>query len=155
MGSHDRIGRCWVVIVGLGIVALLQLFAVPNCSTKVEYLIAIGAVGFFEGIILVATPALVRDFTPQLGRASAMGFWTLGPVAGLLVATEFAAHTLSATSADWQREFIISGIIGLAVFFVALLFLRELSPKIRTAMVTGRDRVSWSSRPRASTYTRR
>ena len=70
----DRIGRCWVVIVGLGIVALLQLFAVPNCSTKVEYLIAIGAVGFFEGIILVATPALVRDFTPQLGSRLCHGF---------------------------------------------------------------------------------
>ena len=72
------------------------------------------------------------------------------------MATEFAAHTLSATSADWQREFIISGIIGLAVFFVALLFLRELSPKIRDQlMVTERDPCSWSSRPRASTYTRR
>ena len=136
----DRIGRCWVVITGLGIVALLQLFAVPNCTTKVEYLIAIAAVGFFEGIILVAIRALVRGFTPQLGLAT--GFGTLGPVAGLLVATEFAAHTLGATSADWQREFIISGIIGLAVFFVALLFLRELSPKIRDQlMVTERDRV--------------
>ena len=138
----DRIGRCWVVIIGLGVVALLQLFVVPNVTSKIEYIVAIGAVGLFEGIILVATPALVRDFSPQLGRASAMGFWTLGPVAGLLVATELAAHTLGATSGDWQREFMISGVIGLIVFGVALLFLRELSPQIRDQlMVSERDRV--------------
>ena len=138
----DRIGRCWVVIGGLGIVALIQLFALPNAANKAEYTVAIVAVGLFEGIILVATPTLVRDFTPQLGRASAMGFWTLGPVAGLLVATELAAHTLGATSGDWQRMFIISGVVGLVVFGVALLFLRELSPQIRSqVMTTERDRV--------------
>ena len=32
--------------------------------------------GFVEGICLVATPALIRDFSPQVGRATAMGFWT-------------------------------------------------------------------------------
>ena len=138
----DRIGRCWVVIVGLGVVALLQLFAVPHAGSKVEYIVAIGAVGLFEGVILVATPALVRDFSPQLGRAMAMGFWTLGPVAGLLVATELAAHTLGATSGNWQREFMISGVIGLVIFGVALLFLRELSPQIRDQlMVSEHDRV--------------
>ncbi len=138
----DRVGRCWVVIGGLGIVALIQLFALPHAANKAEFTVAIVAVGLFEGIILVATPALVRDFTPQLGRASAMGFWTLGPVAGLLVATELAAHTLGATSGDWQRMFIISGVVGLIVFGVALLFLRELSPQIRSqVMTTERDRV--------------
>ena len=42
------------------------------------------AIGFVEGVILVATPAMIRDFSPQVGRASAMGFWTLGPVPGSL-----------------------------------------------------------------------
>ncbi len=138
----DRIGRCWVVIGAVGVVALFQLFAVPNCTTKAEYAIVITLIGFFEGLMLVATPALVRDFTPQMGRASAMGFWTLGPVAGLLVATEFAAHTMGATSGDWQREFIVSGIIGIVVFVIVLFFLRELTPQIRDQlMVNQRDRV--------------
>jgi hypothetical protein len=58
------------------------------------------------------------------------------------VGTELASHTLSATSGDWQREFIISGVIGLVVFVFALLFLRELAPSIRDQlMVTERDRV--------------
>jgi MFS family permease len=138
----DRIGRTWVVIIGLGVVALLQLLAVPNANSQLAITAAVIAVGLAEGIILVATPALVRDFTPQLGRASAMGFWTLGPVAGLLMATELASHTLGTTSGDWQRVFIISGVMGLVVFGVALLFLRELAPQIRDQlMVTQRDRV--------------
>ena len=131
-----------MVIIGLGVVALLQLFVWPNVDSKLTLTIVVGAVGLFEGVILVATPALVRDFSPQLGRAMAMGFWTLGPVAGLLVATELAAHTLGATSGNWQREFMISGVIGLVIFGVALLFLRELSPQIRDQlMVSEHDRV--------------
>ncbi len=140
-GFTDRLGRTWVVIGGLLVVALIQLVAIPNTTTSAPFIVAIVAVGLFEGIILVATPALVRDFSPQLGRASAMGFWTLGPVAGVLVASVLGSHTISATSTDWQREFIISGIAGLAVFVVAVLFLRELSPRIRDqVMHTERDR---------------
>jgi MFS family permease len=140
-GITDRIGRTWVVIGGLLVVALIQLVAVPNTTTAAPLVVELVAVGLFEGIILVATPALVRDFTPQLGRASAMGFWTLGPVAGVLVASLLGSHTLSATSLDWHREFLISGVVGLVVFVVALLFLRELSPQIRDqVMVTQRDR---------------
>jgi MFS family permease len=138
----DRIGRCWVVISGIGIVALLQFFGFPNINDKVTFIVLISAVGFIEGIILVATPALMRDFSPQLGRASAMGFWTLGPVAGLLMATEIAAHTLGTSSGDWQREYIISGVVGFGIFVVALPFLRELAPQIRDQlMVSERDRV--------------
>ncbi|MGA2037281.1 MAG: MFS transporter [Acidimicrobiales bacterium] len=138
----DRRGRAWVVIGGVGLVAVLQLFAVPNVNSKLAYTIAIVAIGLVEGIMVVVTAALVRDFTPQLGRASAMGFWTLGPVAGLLMGTELVSHTLGAISGDWQREFIISGVVGLVIFVVALLFLRELAPSIRDQlMVTERDRV--------------
>lgn len=140
-GLTDRIGRTWVVILGLAVVALIQLVAIPQTTTSSPFVAELVAVGLFEGMILVATPALVRDFTPQLGRASAMGFWTLGPVAGVLVASLLGSHTIGATSTDWQREFIISGVVGLGVFVVALLFLRELSPRIRDQlMVTQRDR---------------
>lgn len=137
----DRIGRTRVVIIGLLVVALLQLVAIPHATTKAALVVELVAVGLFEGVILVATPALVRDFTPQLGRASAMGFWTLGPVAGVLTASILGSHTIGATSTDWQREFIISGVVGLVVFVLALAFLRELSPALRDqVMMTERDR---------------
>jgi MFS family permease len=139
-GITDRIGRSNVVIFGLLIVGLIQFVAIPNTSSKGFLVAELVAIGLFEGIILVATPALVRDFTPQLGRASAMGFWTLGPVAGVLIASLVGSHTLGATSTDWQRVFILSGCAGLVVFVLALLFLRELSPSIRDQlMVSSRD----------------
>ncbi|MHB8457442.1 MAG: MFS transporter, partial [Acidimicrobiales bacterium] len=140
-GITDRIGRAQVVIFGLLIVGLIQFLAIPNTVSTGLFIVEVIAIGLFEGIILVATPALVRDFTPQLGRASAMGFWTLGPVAGVLTASLVGSHTLGATSTDWQREFIISGFAGLVVFLLALMFLRELSPGIRDQlMVSSRDR---------------
>ena len=82
----DRLGRSNVVIYGLLIVGTAgggRRSQRPPPSGR--FAIVICAIGLVEGAILVATPALVRDFSPQLGRASAMGFWTIGPVAGSLI----------------------------------------------------------------------
>jgi MFS family permease len=139
-GVADRWGRANMVAYGLGITGLLILFGVPNAPNSWAFGVIIAAVGLVEGIILVATPALVRDFSPQLGRASAMGFWTLGPVVGSLVVSAVASNTLSHLVA-WQDQFIICGVVGIGVFVVALIGLRELSPRLRDQlMVTIRDR---------------
>ncbi len=98
--------------------------------------------------MLVATPALIRDFSPQLGRASAMGFWTLGPVVGSLVVTEVSSNTLDAHP-DWQYQFRICGIVGVVVFVIAFFGLRELAPKLRDQlMVSLRDRALIEARAR-------
>ncbi|MGA9859488.1 MAG: MFS transporter [Solirubrobacteraceae bacterium] len=137
-GLADRYGRANIITVGLGVVGLLCLFALPNAHTKEEFAVIYIAIGFVEGIILVATPALVRDFSPQLGRASAMGFWTLGPVLGSLIVAAFVSN---AGNASWQDQYRTSGIIGLIVFAVALVGLRELAPRLRDQlMVSRRDR---------------
>jgi MFS family permease len=137
-GLADRYGRANIVAAGLGLVGLLCLIALPNAHTKFAFLIIYVAIGFVEGIILVATPALIRDFSPQLGRASAMGFWTLGPVLGSLVVAAFVS---GAGTRSWQDQYRISGVIGLVVFAVALLGLRELSPRLRDQlMVSRKDR---------------
>jgi MFS family permease len=139
-GLADRWGRANMVTYGLLLTGLLVLFGVPNAPNKWSFLVLVVAVGFVEGIILVATPALVRDFSPQLGRASAMGFWTLGPVVGSLCVSEVSSHTLPHLHA-WQDQFIICGIVGLVVFAIALFGLRELSPGLRDQlMVSMRDR---------------
>lgn len=139
-GLADRWGRANMVAYGLGITALLVLFGIPNAPDKWAFLILVVAVGFVEGIVLVATPALVRDFSPQLGRASAMGFWTLGPVVGSLVVSIVASTTLSHLVA-WQDQFTICGIVGVGVFLIAVFGLRELAPGIRDQlMVSMRDR---------------
>jgi MFS family permease len=147
-GLSDRFGRANIVVYGLLLVSLLQLLAIPNASSEWVYGTWAAMVGFVEGVILVATPALVRDFTPQLGRASAMGFWTLGPVAGSLVMSIIATHTVPHLH-DWQSQFIISGVVGMVVFVIALVGLRELSPPIRDQlMVSNRDRALVEARAR-------
>jgi len=105
-------------------------------------------VGVVEGICLVATPALIRDFSPQVGRATAMGFWTSGPVLGSLIVFVVASWTVKASvtvqtnPGYWTHEYVICGIAGLAVFLIALVGLRELSPGLRDQlMVTMHDRV--------------
>jgi ACS family D-galactonate transporter-like MFS transporter len=138
-GVADRYGRANIVAVGLVIVALLCLVGVPNAHSKLVFGILIVAIGFVEGIILVATPALIRDFSPQLGRASAMGFWTLGPVLGSLVVSAAVSNTSDST--PWQDQYIACGVAGLVVALLAVLWLRELAPSLRDQlMVSSRDR---------------
>jgi len=139
-GLADRWGRANLVTFGLLITGLLIAFGLPNAGTKLEYLIMFALVSFVEGVVLVATPALIRDFSPQVGRGAAMGFWTLGPVLGSLVVTLVSSHTLNAHP-DWQFQFYVCGIAGLVVFLIALVGLRELSPGIRDQlMVSMRDK---------------
>jgi MFS family permease len=139
-GLGDRWGRANMTAYGLLLVAVLILFGIPNAHDKWTYAIIFGIIGLVEGVILVATPALVRDFSPQLGRASAMGFWTLGPVLGSLVVSVVSSNTLSHLHA-WQDQFTICGIVGLVIAALAIFGLRELSPGLRDQlMVSLRDR---------------
>ena len=139
-GLADRWGRANLVAYGLVVSGILILFGVPNAPNTASYATLFAAVGLVEGVILVATPALVRDFSPQLGRASAMGFWTLGPVVGSLVVAVVASSTLNHLTA-WQDQFIICGIAGLVIAAVAVVGLRELSPQLRDQlMVSFHDR---------------
>ncbi|MGW1617983.1 MFS transporter [Streptomyces sp. NPDC002172] len=138
-GLADRWGRANLVVYGLLIAALLVFFGLPNAANKTTYLVLFALVSFIEGIVLVATPALIRDFSPQLGRATAMGYWTMGPVIGSLVVTTVTSNTLD--TATWQDELRYSAIAGFVVFIAAVFALRELSPALRDQiMVTLRDR---------------
>jgi MFS family permease len=147
-GLADRWGRANLVAYGLVIVGLLVLFGIPNAGNSFTYGFLFAIIGAVEGIILVATPALVRDYSPQLGRASAMGFWTLGPVLGSLVVAIVSSNTLSHLTA-WQDQFIICGIAVLVVGVFAVVGLRELSPQLRDQlMVSIRDRTLVEARAR-------
>jgi MFS family permease len=147
-GLADRWGRANLVAYGLLITGVLTLVGIPNASGMWTYAVLFCAIGLVEGVILVATPALVRDFSPQLGRASAMGFWTLGPVVGSLVVAVVSSNTLNSLH-PWQDQFIISGIVGLIVGVIALVGLRELSPSLRDQlMVSLRDRALIEARAR-------
>lgn len=138
-GFADRYGRVNIITIGLVVVALLCLIGIPLADSKTGFAIVFGAIGLVEGVILVATPALIRDFSPQLGRASAMGFWTLGPVLGSLV----VSIQISSTSVDtpWHNQYAAAGVVGLVVAALSYFYLRELTPQLRDqVMVSARDR---------------
>src|SRR6266568_4459165 len=143
-GLTDRFGRANLVVFGLLFTAIFVAFIMPAATDKWTFTIESWVVGFVEGICLVATPALIRDFSPQVGRATAMGFWTSGPVIGSLIVSVVGTATIPAVVNDprfWTHEFRICGIAGIVVFLVALVGLKELSPALRDQlMVTLRDR---------------
>jgi len=147
-GLSDKIGRANLTIYGTLTVGLIQLIAVPNIHSKFGFAVAYCVIGFVEGIILVSTPALIRDFSPQMGRASAMGFWALGPTVGSLAASLVATHTLPHLH-PWQDQFVISGFVCLAVVVIAFIGLRELSPQLRDQlMVSDNERALVEARAR-------
>ncbi|MCK4176794.1 MFS transporter [Aciditerrimonas ferrireducens] len=129
-GLADRVGRANLVVAGLALHALLTAFAIPAAPNALGYGTLVACSGIVEGAVLVATPALVRDFSPQVRRGTAMGLWTLGPVLGSLVVAEVASNTLPHLHA-WQDQFHIAGLTGAAVALAAFLWLRELSPGLR------------------------
>ena len=142
-GLTDRYGRANMVVFGLLFSGVFVTFVLPAATDKWVFTVESFVVGVVEGICLVATPALIRDFSPQVGRATAMGFWTSGPVLGSLIVAIVGSITIPLAPAlrFWTHEFRISGIVGLAVFVIALIGLRELSPQLRDQlMVTLRDR---------------
>jgi ACS family D-galactonate transporter-like MFS transporter len=143
-GLADRYGRANLVVFGLLFTGIFVAFILPAATDKWEYTIESFVVGFVEGMCLVATPALIRDFSPQLGRGAAMGFWTSGPVVGSLIVAVVGTNTVPAvvnSTRFWTHEYHICGIVGLVVFVITLIGMRELSPRLRDQlMVTMRDR---------------
>ena len=91
----------------------------------------------------------------QVGRATAMGFWTSGPVVGSLIVAVVGTNTIPAIVNDprfWTHEYRICGIAGLIVWVIALVGLRELSPALRDQlMVTMHDRVLIEARAKGLT----
>ncbi|MFB7720033.1 MFS transporter [Nocardia sp. NPDC056100] len=138
-GISDRWGRANIVAFGLLIVGLLTTFGVPYAANKEIFLVLVVLSGFIEGLVLVASPAIVRDFSPQLGRATAMGMWNTGPVLGSLVVAVVASLTLDTSS--WQDMVRYAGIAGIVVALIAIAGLRDLAAAVRNqVIVSARDR---------------
>src|SRR5215472_10730899 len=94
-------------------------------------------------MLYVISPALVRDFSPRLRRATAMGFWLVGPIGGLILATSTSSLLIARCNA-WQYPYAFTGAVGLFVFLMCFLGLRELSATLRNQVVVSaqeKDRV--------------
>ena len=147
----DKWGRANMVVIGLAINAAFALWAVPDAPSKTWYSVFTCLLYLADSAIFVGTPALVRDFSPQLQRGLAMGFWTLGPVAGFFVLSVVANAYLPqvVTFANWQQLYRFSGYAAIVMFVICLFLLRELSPGIRSQrMAATREHVLVEARAR-------
>lgn len=140
-GITDKYGRANLVVVGVLGCALVCLVGFPNAHSAGAVMFWYALLGAIEGVVLVATPALVRDFSPQVGRATAMGFWTIGPVAGSLISSFVVSKTIDHVG-RWQDEYAIAGWAGIGVFVIALLFLRELAPGVRDQVIASEEDIA-------------
>src|ERR1700761_2234878 len=139
----DKWGRANMVVIGLAINAVFALWAIPDAGSKTTFAVATCVLYLADGAIFVGTPALVRDFSPQMQRGLSMGFWTFGPVAGYFVLSAVARGYLPAvvTFANWQQLSRFSGYAAIVMFVICLIFLRELPASIRSqSMAALRDR---------------
>lgn len=145
-GVADRVGRANLVIAGLLVAGLITGFATPAAPAPWVYALCVSAVGFVEGVVLVATPALARDFSTHHRRGRAMGAWALGPVIASLAVAEVASHTLDHLPA-WQDQFHIAGGVALGVFAVAAVGLREVPASLRNRVLTSDEAVRAAAAP--------
>ena len=76
-GLVDRWGRANLIAYGLVVTGLLTLLGIPHSPNKWVFLTLFSVLGFAQGVILVASSALIRDFFPRYdGRLRwASGRW--------------------------------------------------------------------------------
>jgi sugar phosphate permease len=91
-----------------------------------------------EGVLQVTLLALVRDFSPRMSRAFALGFYSIGPWGGQILATTVASLTLPVYG-TWQSQYVISSALSLLVALIAFFGLRELRPGLRGQVVVTAD----------------
>lgn len=129
----DRLGRANLVVYGSILSALLTL-GVALLGTTRSFFIAGWTLALVEGVLQVTLLALVRDFSPRMSRAFALGFYSIGPWGGQILATTVASLTLPVYG-TWQSQYVISSALSLLVAFIAFFGLRELKPSLRSQVV--------------------
>lgn len=133
-GIADRWGRANLIVLGSGTAGIIAAFGLPNTHAAGLYIALYAVLSLTGGVVLVATQALVRDFSPQMGRATAMGVWTLGPVLGNLVISVVTHATVDAHP-GWRYQYYLAGGAGVVVTVIAYFWLRELSPALRNQVM--------------------
>jgi MFS family permease len=104
-------------------------------GTTRSFFIAGWILSLVEGVLQVTLLALVRDFSPRMSRAFALGFYSIGPWGGQILAATVASLTLPVYG-TWQSQYVISSTLSLLVALIAFFGLRELGPGLRAQVIT-------------------
>jgi OPA family glycerol-3-phosphate transporter-like MFS transporter len=129
----DRIGRVRLLVPMMALTALLA-FAMALVTNVTEFAIMRCVLYIVETLAGVSTIPLVRDFSPRMGRAQAMGFWTCGPVGANFLSAALAGATLPLFHNAWQSQFIIIGCVSLVSSIIIAFNIADLSPRLRAVV---------------------
>jgi MFS family permease len=129
----DKWGRTILLVPIMFVTAILD-YAMVLVHSPVQLLILRSALLFVEGAAISTTAGLVRDFSPRMGRATAFGFWTWGPVGANFLAAGIAGATLGLFD-SWRSQFVIIGTIALVVSIVISFFIADLAPQLRAQVI--------------------
>jgi MFS family permease len=135
----DSVGRVRLLIPLMLCTAVLS-FLVAFVQSPGQFLVARTVLAFVDGLALASTAPLVRDFSPRMGRATAFGFWTWGPVGANFLAAAIAGATLQFFGGAWQSQFVIMGCVSLVLSAVVALNIAELSPTLRATILQTEQR---------------
>jgi len=127
----DTYGRVRLLIPLMIVCALLCYVTALVQSTE-QFLVMRMVLAFVDGMALATTAPLVRDFSPRMGRATALAFWSCGPVGANLLAAAVAGATLPLFDDAWQSQFVIQGTIALVISLAVIMNVAELSPEVRS-----------------------
>ncbi|MCZ4602824.1 MFS transporter [Streptomyces sp. Lzd4kr] len=146
----DRIGRANLIVYGSLIAGLIGTFGVPTAHTKWAFAFWFILVGFADGVAFVGGSAMVRDFSPQTGRATAMGINTLTIGLAALGLSFGASRLLVSDTADWRVMLHLTGGACIAVGVLTMFLLRDLPASLRAKVIVSADeghRLDQSRRP--------
>jgi OPA family glycerol-3-phosphate transporter-like MFS transporter len=136
----DRWGRTVLLVPILFVTAICD-FATAFVNSPAQLLVMRSLLLFVEGAAVTTTAGLVRDFSPRLGRATAFGFWTWGPVGANFLAAGIAGVTLPIFT-TWRSQFIIIGAIALLTSILITRYIADLSPALRARVISTEEELS-------------
>ncbi|MBO0707318.1 MAG: MFS transporter [Candidatus Dormibacteraeota bacterium] len=129
----DRWGRVTLLVPSLFLTGVCD-FAMLLVRNPGDLLLLRCVLSFIEGFAATTTAGLVRDFSPRMGRATAYGFWTWGPVGANYMAAAIAGLTLP-IFLTWQSQFVIMGSISIVLTVIVAFNIRDLSPALRAKVI--------------------
>ncbi|MQA86482.1 MAG: MFS transporter [Streptosporangiales bacterium] len=135
----DTWGRVTVLVPAL-LFTSFCVYAMVFVQTPRDLLIVRCALSFIEGAAITTTAGLVRDFTPRVGRATAFGFWTWGPVGANFLAAAIAGWTLPIFG-SWQSQFVIIGSVALVASLAIAWSIADISPNLRAQVIASVEQI--------------
>ena len=129
----DRHGRVVVIDICLAVILLLT-FANLLMRNFWSFVLVRGSMNLVAGLMWGALGGLTRDMSPRVSRAAAFGLLTVGAVGCQWLWVFIPGLTLQSFP-TWQAQMVIMGILAVVLYIPVLLWLKDLSPKLRLMVV--------------------